>query len=840
MGAEENRLPSLRDTRIRSAVDTARLDPLGFKEAQSFFRREDYGQALTKVQECLDCADEAAAGHLTLLPRDGDPTVTDGVVLWAQCLYQLDRFTDFEVLLASAGKWGLVPEQCPELDVVQLFFAFKRGQYLEVVEEATSYIDLNRFNLPPAIADYLYLRGLANSSLGDPDRAREDTETAYSLFRVLGEKNKSARAANALGMLLCRESDYAQADKWFRRALDLHQNLGLRKNMGGNHLNLGITAYKRGDFPAALVELQAARRHLADVDAKVSLCRLAIARGQVLRLQRKFDLARRELTTGYEMANDLLLSREEALALEFLGDVTRDEGHPEQARRFYSRALAIGRSIAPDGDIVMEVLRRQGQSLSRLGRHTEAVTVLSRAQALARRQGDRFEEACIRRAQAETLFEMGDLVSARHHGRQAMVLLEEIGAGFELAKARLAAARVSLACLDSGQPDSDAGNLDQAWQLSMGALDLFLKSGVEHWVIQARQFITLVSDRRQEQEQDTAVASSAPAEGQFGSGPETPIIHVSARMRDLIQLTDAFADSGEPVLITGATGTGKEVFARRLHAKSGRRRSNLVSVNVTAIPESMFAREFFGHVKGSFSGADRDGGGLAAKADGGTLFLDEIGELPLELQPRLLRLLQDGTYHAIGDPAERRTDIRLIAATNANLEDLVAQGRFRADLYYRLKILELKLPPLSQRREDILPLLKHFLSLAAQESCEPVDFFNRPSLELMQRYDWPGNVREIAMVARQARVQLMTCGEVNIEVNGPEGLPLVFTGPQQDSVLPGLPLDLEGDGDRSRIVLALAETAGNRAEAARRLGVSRSTLYRHMEKLGIAGKQEVR
>ena len=146
-------------------------------------------------------------------------------------------------------------------------------------------------------------------------------------------------------------------------------------------------------------------------------------------------------------------------------------------------------------------------------------------------------------------------------------------------------------------------------------------------------------------------------------------------MRDLIQLSDAFADSDEPVLITGATGTGKELFARRLHQKSGRRAGELVCVNVSAIPESIFAREFFGHTKGSFSGADRDGIGLAAKADGGTLFLDEIGDLPLELQPQLLRLLQDGTYQAIGDPAERRTNIRLVAATNADLQKLVAEGQ---------------------------------------------------------------------------------------------------------------------------------------------------------------------
>lgn len=340
-----------------------------------------------------------------------------------------------------------------------------------------------------------------------------------------------------------------------------------------------------------------------------------------------------------------------------------------------------------------------------------------------------------------------------------------------------------------------------------------------------------------------------------GTGPKpsmaSPIIHVSSRMRDLIQLSDAFADSDEPVLITGATGTGKELFARRLHQKSRRRAGELVCVNVSAIPESIFAREFFGHTRGSFSGADRDGIGLAAKAHDGTLFLDEIGDLPLELQPQLLRLLQDGTYQAIGDPSQRQTNIRLIAATNADLQKLVAAGRFRADLYYRLKILELKLPPLTDRIEDILPLLRHFLTVVSGQRVELGEFFNQESLDRMLQYDWPGNVREIAMVARQARIQKESRGQVRVELGSPEEQPWCFEGPggvseTPDSaqvrlrVVPGGRSSRGADVEtgRSRILLALAETDGNRAEAARRLGVSRSTLYRQMDKLGIAGKME--
>jgi two-component system NtrC family response regulator len=550
-------------------------------------------------------------------------------------------------------------------------------------------------------------------------------------------------------------------------------------------------------------------------------------------LQCAFDEARKKLLQAYEAANQLLLSREEALALEFLGDLCRDEGAYDKARRYYSRALAIGRSIAPDGDIVMEVLRRQGECLERMGRQSEAVAVLGNALTMTRRQGDRFEQGVVRRVLAETLLGLGDLESAAHHATESISLLTEVGANHERALASLVAARIKLAGIDGGSIRNPGALLEEAWQAAMAALDLFLKMEVDHWTGEARRLLAVIADRRTEQEQaERMIVAADRLHGRRPSpGQTAPIIHVSARMRDLIQLADAFAVSDEPVLVTGKTGTGKELFAQRLHNKSPRHGGELVSVNVSAIPESLFAREFFGHVKGSFSGADHDGIGLAAQADRGTLFLDEIGDLPLELQPQLLRLLQDGTYQSIGDPSQRRADIRLIAATNADLQALVAEGRFRADLYYRLKVLELPLPSVPERKQDILPLLKYFLSQAAKRPVEPGDYFTVDSLERMEHYRWPGNVREIAMVARRAQVQMASRGTVEVSVTDNAGQEFRFCGPHGIAIgtVPAR------SGGRSRILLALAETDGNRAEAARRLGVSRSTLYRQMDKLGIAG-----
>ncbi|MDX2473588.1 MAG: sigma 54-interacting transcriptional regulator, partial [Candidatus Krumholzibacteria bacterium] len=238
-----------------------------------------------------------------------------------------------------------------------------------------------------------------------------------------------------------------------------------------------------------------------------------------------------------------------------------------------------------------------------------------------------------------------------------------------------------------------------------------------------------------------------------------------------------------------------------------------------------------------------NGEGYAGRANGGTLFLDEIGDLPLELQPKLLRLLQESTYQALGDPKQRHTDIRLVAATNANLEQKVKDGTFRADLYYRLRILDLPLPPVRERGEDILPLMRHFLCVAAQRPVDLAEYFGQASLVAMEAYDWPGNVREIAMVARQAHVGLQALGRVDMKIRRHDQADLHLGGHEllameaaagesaPEEVVPVL--SQSEMVERSRILVALDEAGSNRNNAAKALGIGRSTLYRKMIKFGI-------
>ena len=240
------------------------------------------------------------------------------------------------------------------------------------------------------------------------------------------------------------------------------------------------------------------------------------------------------------------------------------------------------------------------------------------------------------------------------------------------------------------------------------------------------------------------------------------IIGGSPALRHVIEQVAIVAPTAATVLIQGESGTGKELIARAIHDRSPRRRRALISVNCASIPRELFESEFFGHVKGAFTGALRDRAGRFHAADGGTLLLDEVGEIPLELQGKLLRVLQDGRFECVGDDATRRVDVRVIAATNRNLQQDVASGRFRRDLFYRLSVFPIVLPPLRERADDIPGLVAHFLELAAHRYGRRGLRLTERAMRTLEGYAWPGNVRELQHVIERA-VLLSRRGVVRLD-----------------------------------------------------------------------------
>jgi DNA-binding NtrC family response regulator len=335
---------------------------------------------------------------------------------------------------------------------------------------------------------------------------------------------------------------------------------------------------------------------------------------------------------------------------------------------------------------------------------------------------------------------------------------------------------------------------------------------------------------------EKALESSAPHREQARLRRELPtaparIIGASKPMRDLFEQITRAAGSMSTVIITGESGTGKELVARAIHDASGRAGA-FVPVNCAAIPTELIESEFFGHTGGAFTGAKGARPGLFEAADGGTIFLDEIGELPLMMQPKLLRVLQDGTVRRIGADRERAVKVRVVVATNRDLETEVREGKFREDLYWRLNVIQLNLPPLRKRPFDIPLLIEHFIARYAEASGSPPLEVSAEAQAILTAYSWPGNVRELENVIERAVA--MTGGAVLM----PDGLPeRLRSGNHAASVLNQAresQMTLR-QLEQTYVAETLRRAGGNKSRAAEMLGLDRKTLYRKLEECREAG-----
>jgi DNA-binding NtrC family response regulator len=307
----------------------------------------------------------------------------------------------------------------------------------------------------------------------------------------------------------------------------------------------------------------------------------------------------------------------------------------------------------------------------------------------------------------------------------------------------------------------------------------------------------------------------------------TALVAESPHMRRALDVIGRAAAVDAPVLLLGESGTGKEMLARALHAESPRREHPFLAINCAAIPETLLESQLFGYRRGAFTDAREDHRGLFQAAEGGTLLLDEIGDMPASLQGKLLRVLQDYEVHPLGASAPMRVDVRVVAATHRELEGVAAAGRFRRDLFYRLNVISVRIPPLRERPEDLIPLAAHFLEKHGTRLGRPGATLTPEALALLRAYGWPGNVRELENVIERALVLGRR------ELIGVEDLPAEIRGTPGAGSSPGPRPASLAEMEKEHILRTLRAAGGNRAAAARILALDRKTLYRKLKQYGV-------
>ena len=522
-------------------------------------------------------------------------------------------------------------------------------------------------------------------------------------------------------------------------------------------------------------------------------------------------------------------SRASLLTTEFLGDIHLEQEQAEAALKHYDEVWPKTLALVPKGDIVAELRRRRAECYLLLGHHAEAHEEALTGLQHCRELGDRYEEAATYRVLALAAAATGKPDEAKKWFDQGFAYYEDIETPFEWGKLWMSYGDW-LAGQNAGAHADKRGALD-AYR---AAEEHFERMGAEGKLVMARARMqqltdamgpaTLTADRplRERLRAPRRPRMTAEIERRIEWAYET--FGLVTRNRSLLEMLSQCAKLAEgslPILVLGESGTGKELIAQGIHKLSDRR-GQYLPVNCSAIPHDVFESELFGHVAGAFTGATRDKAGIFEVCDGGTVFLDEIGEMPQELQARLLRYLESGEFRRVGSSRNLRSDTRLIAATNRERASLKNGTGFRTDLYYRLAHAVVTLPPLRQRGDDVELLVEHFLEHLSAKAHKAV-FLSDEAWVALVEHPWPGNVRELRSTIQRIVLLATSGAEVpaeSFELDETD----VPTNLTEETVLV----------EKRRIEDAIQKTAGNKSEAARLLGLSRTTMLSKMKRYGMS------
>lgn len=744
----------------------------------------------------------------------------------AEELCASERFAEADTLLASIlpGPTPITSPEVAEALEYRLFCLNHLAKWDELLTLSGLWLsvipsDSSQYRLRTRLHSN---RGIALSYTGSVQHGEDHLRAAIHLsVWNLADKNEELRCRRLLTLLFKNQGDWKLACTEGSRGLEIADALGNAVESGALRIILATLLMKSGTFADVPALLEQAERALEETRRWNWLLLAQLLRAKHLRIignsAKALDLLQPVLATTRERG----YSREEAICLEYMGDCWVAQRNYGPALDLYYSALAIADATAPKGDLIPELGHRIGECLVNLGDPNGAILSCERGLRVAREIHDRYEECATHRVLAIANRAAGNPTKAFRVAAEGISLGRSYEIPYEVARAL---AWSSEARLQSKHRDDQMIGRLQAWE----ARALFDRIGLEKEARALDRLLGFEEEVVSEASTDTSLDALAGIESLDRGALRFGIVTTNEEVSQAVATIQSIAPSRIPVLITGPSGVGKELLARALHQMSDRRKQPFIAVNCGALAPGIIDSELFGHERGAFTGAVSSREGLFVAANRGTLFLDEIGELSLAAQSTLLRVLENGELRPMGGDEVRTIDVRIVAATNADLEGRVDRGSFRRDLYYRLEGVAVRVPPLSEREEDIRCLFRYFFAQAVAASGKRIGIGDDVEPKLCA-YAWPGNVRELKNEIGRA-VAMADPGTV---LGRDDFLPKLRG--KTPSALRQARERLGADADeRLRILDALRAHRGNKADAARSLGgMKRTTLLYKIERLGI-------
>jgi DNA-binding NtrC family response regulator/tetratricopeptide (TPR) repeat protein len=803
----------------RLAQDTARhlqsLEDL----AEIFLRADSYLPALQNLEECIRAAER--------LGLDNDRVAALEIKAAQVFLEKGDAASALKHLARARAR--TVSEASPEL-MARIHLQNARALIeLSQYEEALSTCErafaiFKEQNLLAPLAHTYNCYGRIYYRLGELERAKEYYEAALHLFRWdLNDDEGVVRAHNNLGVLYRHVSDWRQAAWHLLRSMELSQRLGSFAYLAVSSANLGIVHLKAGAWEEAREHFDRALSSYVQIGRDAGAARMRTGLATIATFRHDYAAAEEHLAAAELITARLGISREKVLVLFGRAELRHEKGELDDALAHYDEALVMARDIAPEGDMVGELQRRRAEALAQRGDATAALPAAEDALQRATRLGDQLEEGAARRVLAVIHTHEGRHVEAQRESREAIRILEGIHERVELARAYLEQAKRM-------PREHDPERLREAQNLAFKAMYLFEQLGMEDAMHSAEVVLRdlnapawLSSPRAAR----SAVVVPPPAQVQ-DIARSHGLVTQNARTLDVVRKASELRSTPARVLIQGETGVGKNLLAYMFRQFEIERGKPFVEVNCTSLPGDLVESELFGYVRGAFTGASIAKRGIFEEADGGTIFLNEIGELSERTQVKLLQVLDDGTYRRLGEVRARRLNVRIISATNKDLDAAVKAGWFRADLLYRLGQVVLSLPPLRDRREDIPTLIQSFLEELATREGRTV-LLAEDALDYLVSLPWLGNVREL----KHKIESIFLCAGKQEIVDRAMLLKLLHPGGAPPSEAPssrGLKRKVDMM-KREEVLAALSRNAGNRSRAALELGITRRHLIRLLKSI---------